>query len=123
MLKEEYTWTLRERCINENLDTLRGNFLDDFRRDPSYDMIKDSILDLDNISEVTKATLAATVDELCHEVKMERPEWIFDSSTYLDEPHFAMNAKGPLKAILLQESPCWYRSRNLFVSANCSSRA
>lgn len=114
--------TLRERCINEPLGLARGNFLDSFRMDPDFDMIKDSILDLTNLSEVNKAVMAATVDELCGECHVRRPDWIFDPSTYLDKPYFSMNAKGPFRVILLQESPKWYRSRNLFVTANCSSR-
>lgn len=114
--------TLRNRCIDEPFGLAKNNLLDDFRRNPSYDMIKDSILDLDNISDVEKSMLAATVDELCHECKIQRPDWIFDPSTYLDKPYFAMNAKGDLRIILLHESPKWYRSRNLFVTANCSER-
>lgn len=114
--------TLRERCINEPINFARNNFLDEFRSNPSFDLIKDSILDLDNLSSVNKSMLAATVDELCHECNIKRPKWIFDPSTYLKKPYFALNAKGDLRIILLQESPKWYRSRNLFVTANCSER-
>lgn len=114
--------TLRERCINEPIEFARNNFLDEFRMHPDFEMIKDSILDLDNLSEVSKSTMAATVDELCHECHVERPDWIFDPQTYLDKPHFAMDAKGDFRLILIKESPKWYSSRNLFVTANCSER-
>lgn len=115
--------TFRERCLTQVFDLARGDLLDDFKRDPSFGLIKDSVLDLPNLTEVDKSIAAATVDELCGRYKIKRPEWVFDSSTYLDKPHFAMNAKGPLRIVLLRESPKWYRSRNLFVSSNCSERA
>lgn len=114
--------TLRQRCQSEDVNFALANFLDDFRAAPSYDYIKDSILDLDNLSEVEKATFAATVDSLCSECHIDRPNWIFDPSTYLSKPHFAMNAKGDFRVILLHESPRWFRSRNLFVTANCLER-
>ena len=114
--------TLRERCLTEPIGFSRNNFIDAFNENPSFDMIKDSILDIDSLSKVNKSILAATVDELCGKHKVKRPDWIFDPSTYLHEPYFSMNAKGGLRLILLQESPRWYRSRNLFVSANCSER-
>ena len=84
--------TLRERCITEDIEFIRPNFLDSFRLNPDYEMISESILDLDNLSDVFKSEIAATVDELCHECRINRPDWIFDESTYLDTPHFAMNA-------------------------------
>jgi len=114
--------TLRERCASEDVNFALANFLDDFRRSPSYDYIKDSVLDLDNLSEVEKATFAAVVDAMCSECHVKRPDWIFDPSTYLDKPHFTMNAKGGLRVVLLKESPRWFRSRNLFVTANCLAR-
>lgn len=114
--------TLKQRCSTEQLGLATNNFLDDFRANPSFEMIEDSVLDLENLTDVNKALLAATVDELCHDFRITRPDWIFDSRTYLDDPYFSMNAKGPLRIILIQESPKWYRSRNLFVSANCSQR-
>lgn len=114
--------TLRERCLSENVNFALANFLDDFRANPSYDYIKDSILDIDTLSDIEKATFAATVDALCHEKQITRPNWIFDPSTYLDKPHFTMNAKGGLRIVLLRESPRWFRSRNLFVTANCLDR-
>ena len=114
--------TLRQRCIDEAFEFARSNFLDSFRMSPCLEMIQDSILDVDSLSEIEKSILAATVDELCGEQHMQRPDWIFDPQTYLKKPFFAMNAKGPLRVILLQESPKWYRCRNLFVTANCSSR-
>lgn len=114
--------TLRERCLTEDINFVLANFLDDFRAQPSYDYIKDSILDIKKLSDVEKATIAAVVDAMCHELNVNRPNWIMDPSTFLTEPHFAMNAKGEFRLILLRESPRWFRSRNLFVTANCLDR-
>lgn len=113
--------TLRNLCQSEPIEIARSNFIDAFNADPTVEMIEDSILDLD-LSAAQKAFLAGTVDELCSIHHVPRPDWIFDSQVYLNEPQFSMNAKGALRLILLQESPKWYRSRNLFVSANCSRR-
>ena len=114
--------TLRYRLQNEDFNIALANFLEDFNRHPDYKCVKDSILDLESLSKVDKAFVASTVDEVCGKFNVPRPDWIFDSSTYLDDPYFAMDAKGPLRLILIQESPRWYRSRNVFVSKNCSWR-
>lgn len=114
--------TLKERCLNEEYGFARSNFIDDFRITPDIKIIQDSILDVKCLNIIQKSILAATVDQLCYEMNVDRPDWIFDKSTYLKEPYFALNAKGNFRIILLQESPSWYRSRNLFVTKNCSER-
>lgn len=114
--------TLRDRFELEDFRFAKSNFIDDFRASPSFLMVKDSILDLENLNDIQKSIIAATVDQICGECNVDRPEWVFDPSTYLKSPYFAMNAKGGLRLVLLQESPCWFRSRNLFVSENCSMR-
>lgn len=114
--------TLRERCLTEPLGLARNNFIDAFSEHPHFSMIEDSILDINELSDVNKSMLAATVDELCSKFNVRRPEWVMDPSTYLADPYFSLNAKGDLRVVLLRESPKWYRSRNLFVSNNCSER-
>ena len=114
--------TLKELLETQDYAFASSNFIDSFRRDYDPKKIEDSILELENINDVQKALMAATVDQLCNEVKMDRPDWVYDPSTFLKKPYFAMNAKGNLRLILLQESPRWFRSRNLFVSANCLER-
>lgn len=115
-------YTLRQHCISEPFGIALGNFLDEFRKNPSGIQIEDSILDLSSLSQVEKSIVAATVDAVCTETHIEQPSWVFDNSTYLHKPYFSMNAKGDLRMILIQESPCWFRSRNLFVSNNCIER-
>ena len=114
--------TLKERCISEPYGFALANFVDDFRRTHDPKLAENSILDLENLSKVEKAMLAASVDQLFNEAMLERPEWVYDESTFLKKPYFALNAKGGLRIILLRESPRWFRARNLFVSANCLER-
>lgn len=114
--------TLRERCETEPYNFALANFIDDFRKTHDPDLAKDSILDLTTLSDIEKAMLAASVDQLFNEVMLERPDWVYDESTFLKKPYFALNAKGGLRVILLQESPRWFRARNLFVSENCLER-
>lgn len=44
--------------------------------------------------------------------------WLFDEKFILERPYFALDAKGMLRVVLLQESPFDYRRNNIFVSAN-----
>ena len=114
--------TLKERCKTEPYNFALANFIDDFRKTHNPDLAKDSILDLPMLSAIEKALLAASVDQLFNEAMLERPDWVYDESTFLKKPYFALNAKGGLRVILLQESPRWFRARNLFVSENCLER-
>jgi len=50
--------------------------------------------------------------------KIKAYKWLYSQKFILDEPYFALNAKGGLRDILLQESPPAYRRNNIFVSAN-----
>ncbi|MBQ9232542.1 MAG: hypothetical protein IJ167_00715, partial [Lachnospiraceae bacterium] len=52
------------------------------------------------------------------EWKMKVYSWMLDEKFILKEPYFALNAKGMLKVILLQESPKDFRRNNIYVSAN-----
>lgn len=94
--------------------------VDAFRVDSAFNF--DSILDCPDMSDVDKSVIAATVDQLCSMNKITPPDWVFDRRTYLDKPVFAMNATGNLRVVLLNESPEWFRSRNLFVSENFLGR-
>lgn len=114
--------TLRERLLSEDFNFAFNNLIDDFNRCPNYDLVSDNILDIENLNSVQKSLISALVDELCTTHNIRHPEWIFSSECYLSEPYFALNAKGKLRIVLLSESPSWYRSRNLFVSRNCSER-
>lgn len=113
---------LLDRLKVESFQFARSHFLDDFYATHDASLAMDSILELDKLTAEQKALLAATVDEVYSMHGLDVPEWVLDPSTYLDHPVFAMNAKGALRLVLIQESPCWYRSRNLFVTENCSSR-
>ena len=115
--------TLRDRVLsNEQFGFIINNLIDSVNVSKDYQLVADSILDCDNLTTIEKSLLAATVDALCSKNNMKHPDWIFDKSTYLEKPYFSLNAKGKYRIVLLQESPKWFVSRNLFVSGNCLER-
>jgi hypothetical protein len=66
------------------------------------------------------ALLAATAEQLCHELKLAPPPWI-QAVPAVREPWFVSGMES-LKAISLVESPLPFRLRKLFVLENFLSR-
>lgn len=96
-----------------------ADFIDDFNKATSEEKVK--MVEKPPISlpkEHLTVYLAAVTDQLCHENKLETPEWAKKLS--LKEPHFYGGSK--LKMILLKESPVAFRKRNLFVSSSVMLR-
>ncbi|MEW9124876.1 MAG: hypothetical protein AB2421_19345 [Thermotaleaceae bacterium] len=109
----------------QNFTIYFGNFLDEFyNADDSKKniMIQDPPENYDNIKRETYAYVAAAVEKLCNDSKIQVPSWAMESKYFLEEPYFAMNAKGFLKVILLFESPNEFLVRNIFVSENVLDR-
>lgn len=110
-----------------DFDILFGDFLDYFyspRRtdEERYNLIKDEPVRYDNISRKDYAFLAATAHSLALEYGLKVPDWVADEFYFLEDPYFALDAKGDLRIVLLLESPPCFRIRNLFVSENVLSR-
>jgi hypothetical protein len=108
----------------EDLKYILANFIDEFNRsdrDKKQKMIEkfpfEGITDIKYIAYV-----AAMVEELCFQNKMEIPEWVWDKQFQLKEPFFVGGLES-LKAFLIAESPLPFRRRNIFVSANVLQRA
>ena len=93
------------------------DFVDDFRyyRDPQ--VLNDPFTLSD---ERMDALLAATAEQLCHELKIEVPSWIRAVPAVRD-PWFVSGMES-LKAISLVESPLPFRLRKVFVMENFLSR-
>jgi hypothetical protein len=93
------------------------DFIDDFRhyRDPQ--MIAEPFALND---ERMDALLAATAEQLCHELKLAVPQWI-QAVPAVREPWFVSGMEN-LKAIGLVESPLPFRMRKLFVLENFLAR-
>ena len=102
-----------------------GDFLDSFYN--SNTKIKQSaIQDEPNrhieISSYIYAYVASSAHKLANDYNLEVPQWVFDKFYFLEEPYFAMDAKGRLRLLLMYESPAEFKFRNVFEVANTLSR-
>jgi hypothetical protein len=93
------------------------NFVDDFRRTKSFDLIQEK-----PVSKNLKlmALSSAIVSELCDEVNIPRPEWVRSVNGLVD-PWFVSGIEN-LKATALLESPIYYKIKNIFVLNNFLTR-
>lgn len=105
-----------------------GNFLDDFYRNSTTNLERTEMISsepkwLDSQSMYVKAFCSAMVCQIAVQYKIKIPAWAYDRKYFnLKEPHFAMNAKGNLRLVLLRESPKHFRERNIFTTANVLTR-
>jgi hypothetical protein len=107
-----------------NFDFVLRSFLDAFQAQPDGSrLVEEPPLLAGAQSEGGRwdAYLAATAESLATEHRLAVPSWAWQESRKLRLPWFALPWAG-LRAVLLQESPAAFRSRNLFVSANALSR-
>lgn len=95
------------------------NFVDAFRKDRSFELIKDE--PVDDLDEKYKALLAAMVWALCDEIGITPPAWAVLQPP-LKEPWFVAGIEN-LKAISIVESPAFFKQKNVFVLGNFLSRA
>lgn len=99
-----------------------GDFLDNFYRSPSVNLLSEEPeFDID-IEDYAKAFTAAVCDLLCRRFNLLRPSWLYKENYFLDEPWFSVGKKGLLINFLLVESPAEFRKRNLFVSKKVLDR-
>lgn len=78
----------------------------------------------DGVGEYEKAFISAMVNKLAVDYNLDTPSWVYNDEYFqLGTPHFAMDAKGDLRLVLLVESPKQFRMRNIFTTANVLSRA
>ncbi len=90
------------------------NFVDTVRREKKEGLVKAP--PLYTCSQKLKALLASTVESLCDELHIERPDWAKEAPA-LKEPWFLSEVEN-LKASALIESPTHFRKRNIFVLDN-----
>ncbi len=93
------------------------DFVDDFRRHKNPDAVKDPFA-LNN--EKMDAILASTASQLCSELNIPIPDWLWNVPS-LKDPWFVAGMDS-LKAIALVESPLHFRLRKIFVLENFLSR-
>ena len=71
-----------------------------------------------------KTFISAMVEKLAIDYNLDVPKWTYNKEYFeMEKPHFAMNAKGDLRLILLKESPKPFRMRNIYTTANVLDRA
>lgn len=102
-----------------------GNFLNDFYRsdqEKRRQMVEQEPDHYDQLPAHLLPFLAGMVHKLCNDYDLDCPDWVHKDKYSLPEPHFAFNAKGNLRIILLVESPVEFKIRNIFVTANTLSR-
>ncbi len=108
---------IRLSDIDHNWKIHIFNFVDDFRRSKSVDLIQDKPKSK-NLRLM--ALSSAVVSQLCDEVGVPRPDWV-KSVVGLVDPWFVSGIEN-LKATAIQESPIYYKIKNIFVLGNFLSR-
>jgi hypothetical protein len=110
----------------DDFDRCLANFLDAFYAMPNAaallpepDLLAPA---LGELGQVQDAYLAAAAEQLACNYKFSVPAWVAAEERKLHGPWFASKLAA-LRAVLLQESPAAFRSRNLFVSENALTRA
>jgi hypothetical protein len=68
------------------------------------------------------AFYAAAAHQLANTLGAKAPKWAMKPEYFLEEPYFSLDAQGPLRLVLIAESPKQFRQRNIFVSANTLTR-
>lgn len=99
-----------------------GNFLDEFYSNPNLWSVIDEPEFGETCPDYISTFTAASCEYLCNKYKFYPPSWCMKDKYILKEPSFPSGAKGPLRFILLQESPIEYKSRNMYVGNNVLSR-
>ena len=94
-------------------------FVDDFRRNPSHDKLKERN---DAMNDIANAFYAGVVEELAREQNMCAPQWVFQKKYYLPEPVFLGGLKGEYRIFVLLETPLAFKVRNIFVGDNVLDR-
>ena len=90
-------------------------FVDDFRRNPSEDKLKEPV---EFTNDVASAFYAGVVVELANEQNMAVPQWVFQKKYYLSEPAFLTELRGEYKIFVALETPLAFKVRNIFVGAD-----
>lgn len=120
--------TLQELINIKQLDNAKykvifGDLVSDiYKNKPQYvDFLKNEP-DWGTLEPQEISLIVSNFSHLARKTNMKLYAWLFDEKYILRDPYFALNAKGKLRVILLQESPLDYRRNNIFVSKNVLSK-
>lgn len=98
-----------------------NNFIMDLYENPDkYGNFLEKEPDWGKLDEKSVSLIVSNMYHLARKTNwsMKVYPWMSDEKFILKEPYFALNAKGMLKVILLQESPKDFRRNNIYVSEN-----
>jgi len=99
-----------------------GTFLDEFYALKDTKMFEEEPIYNKNITIEMRSFIAASVDHLCDLENLKYPKWTKDLKYVLKEPFFPSGLKGPIRAVMLIESPIAYKVRNIYVLNNVLTR-
>jgi len=94
-------------------------FVDDFRRNPSFDKLK---IEASYTNNIANAFYAGVVEELAKEHNMKAPKWALCKKYYLSEPVFLGGFKSEYRILIMIETPLAFKVRNIFVGENILHR-
>ena len=97
-----------------------GSFLDSLYLSKDLKKLEDEPQYNNDIPEEIKAFVAASADYLCD--GKDTPKWVKEEKHILKEPFFPSGVKGPIKAVMLIESPIEFKIRNIYVTSDVLSR-
>ena len=110
--EKDYSW--------ESFWLMFGTFLDSFYLKKDFNMLKEKPNYNTDVPIEIKAFIAASVDYLCDGVNS--PKWVKDNEHILKKPFFPSGLKGPIRAVMLIESPIEFKVRNIYVTADVLKR-
>ncbi len=110
---------MREIINGEDWKIAFMNFVDSFRKRPSYTLVQEDMKDLRPDPKMY-ALLQSICIQLCLENKLSAKGWLTKRS-FLSRPWFVSGIKN-LYATALKESPVAFRKNNIFVLENFMSR-
>ena len=125
---QEYTLQdIVDNLNNENNANLYGDFLDFTRNKFKNGEIKENFFNFEpkrpnDLDKKHISYFVAVIHSLCHEFNINTPKWILNNKFVLEDPYFAMNAKGMLRISLIFESPKEFRMRNMYMTENVIRR-
>lgn len=108
----DYTW--------ESFWLMFGSFLDLYylKKDPAMFIKKPNYND--HVPIQMRAFIDAAVE--CLSRDSELPAWTKNPNHILIEPFFPSSLKGPVRAIMLIESPAEFKARNIYVTHDVLTR-
>lgn len=124
-INDVYKLSINVLKDSDNVLIFFGDWLDEFYRSP--DSIRQLMInaepDYNNDFKLYLCCIAATVDKLSNDYKLDKPSWINNPKYIYEKEYFAGETElEDFKEYLRKSTPIEFSSRNLFVSDNILKR-